>query len=43
MMKSFRKPKIKVGTERVTKGQTCDQATNAVGGIARATLARIFK
>ena len=43
MMKSFCKPKIKVGTEWVTKGQTCDQATSAVGGIARATFDRVFK
>jgi myosin heavy chain 6/7 len=43
MMKSFCKPKIKVGTEWVTKGQTCEQATYGVGGIARATFDRIFK
>merc|ERR1719282_1475451 len=43
MMKAFCKPKIKVGTEWVTKGQTCEQATNGVGGIARATFDRIFK
>jgi myosin heavy chain 6/7 len=43
MMKAFCKPKIKVGTEWVTKGQTCQQATNAIGGIARATFDRIFK
>merc|ERR1712029_793135 len=43
MMKSYCKPKIKVGTEWVTKGQTCDQATNGVGGIARSTFDRIFK
>ena len=43
MMKSFCKPKIKVGTEWVTKGQTCQQATNAVGGIARACFDRVFK
>merc|ERR1712042_50557 len=43
MMKGFCKPKIKVGTEWVTKGQTCEQATNGVGGIARATFDRIFK
>ena len=43
MMKAFCKPKIKVGTEWVVKGQTCEQATNAVGGIARATFDRIFK
>jgi len=43
LMKGFCKPKIKVGTEWVTKGQTCEQATNGVGGIARATFDRIFK
>merc|ERR1712226_1678912 len=43
MLKAFCKPKIKVGTEWVTKGQTCAQAVNAVGGIARATFDRIFK
>merc|ERR1719431_2410263 len=43
MMKSFCKPKIKVGTEWVTKGQTCEQATNGVGGIARSCFDRVFK
>merc|ERR1711981_71271 len=43
MLKSFCKPKIKVGTEWVTKGQTCDQATSGVGGIARSTFDRVFK
>jgi len=43
LMKAFCKPKIKVGTEWVTKGQTCEQATYGVGGIARATFDRIFK
>merc|ERR1711981_971080 len=43
LFKSFCKPKIKVGAEWVTKGQSCDQATNGVGGIARATFDRIFK
>ena len=43
MMKAFCKPKIKVGTEWVTKGQTCDQAHNGVGGIARASFDRLFK
>merc|ERR1712066_883966 len=43
LFKSFCKPKIKVGTEWVTKGQTCEQANNAVGGIARAIYDRIFK
>merc|ERR1711971_1445474 len=43
MFKAFCKPRIKVGTEWVTKGQTCDQATGATGGIARAIFDRIFK
>merc|ERR1712045_488487 len=41
-MKAFCKPKIKVGTEWVTKGQTVEQATNAVGAIARSTYNRLF-
>merc|ERR1711874_96024 len=43
LFKAFCKPRIKVGTEWVTKGQTCEQATGAVGGIARATFDRLFK
>merc|ERR1712117_557366 len=43
MIKAYCKPRIKVGTEWVTKGQTCEQATGAVGGIARAIFDRIFK
>ena len=43
LFKSFCKPKIKVGTEWVTKGQSCEQATNGVGGIARAIFDRIFR
>jgi myosin heavy chain 6/7 len=43
MIKAFCKPRIKVGTEWVTKGQTCEQATNAIGGIARAVFDRVFK
>merc|ERR1719266_1552423 len=43
LLKAFCKPKIKVGAEWVTKGQTCAQATNGVGGIARATFDRLFK
>merc|ERR1719443_2442796 len=43
LFKAFCKPKVKVGTEWVTKGQTCDQATNGVGGIARACFDRLFK
>jgi myosin heavy chain 6/7 len=43
MIKAFCKPRIKVGTEWVTKGQTCEQATGSVGGIARAIFDRVFK
>ena len=43
MVKAFCKPRIKVGTEWVTKGQNVDQATNATGGIARAIYDRLFK
>merc|ERR1712086_17719 len=42
-LKAFCKPKIKVGAEWVTKGQTCDQATSGIGGIARAVFDRLFK
>merc|ERR1711988_5868 len=43
LIKAFCKPRIKVGTEWVTKGQTCEQATHAVGGIARGIFDRLFK
>ena len=43
LLKAFCKPRIKVGTEWVTKGQNVDQATNATGGIARAIYDRLFK
>merc|ERR1719211_607726 len=43
MIKAFCKPRIKVGTEWVTKGQTCEQAGNATGGVARACFDRLFK
>merc|ERR1712083_898794 len=43
MFKAFCKPRIKVGTEWVTKGQTCEQATMSTGGIARAIFDRVFK
>jgi len=43
MIKAFCKPRIKVGTEWVTKAQSCEQANNAVGGIARAIFDRVFK
>jgi len=41
-MKAFCKPKIKVGTEWVTKGQSVGQAESGVGAIARATYNRLF-
>merc|ERR1740123_1358102 len=43
MIKAFCKPRIKVGTEWVVKGPTCEQSTNAVGGVARAIFDRVFK
>jgi len=43
LFKAFCKPRIKVGTEWVTKGQTVEQATGATAGIARAIFDRIFK
>merc|ERR1712142_923873 len=43
MMKAFCKPRIKVGTEWVTKGQNIVQSTNAVGGIARGIYDRLFR
>jgi len=43
MIKAFCKPRIKVGTEWVIKGQTCEQSTMAVGGIARAIFDRVFR
>jgi myosin heavy chain 6/7 len=43
MVKAFCKPRIKVGTEWVTKGQNIEQATNATGGIARGIFDRVFK
>merc|ERR1719189_322295 len=42
-LKAFCKPKIKVGAEWVTKGQSCEQATSGIGGIARASFDRLFK
>ena len=43
MMKAFCKPKIKVGTEWVTKGQNSDQSYQSVAGIARSLYGRVFK
>merc|ERR1739842_237929 len=38
----FCKPKLKVGTEWVSKGQTCDGAASSVGGIGRSIYERVF-
>lgn len=40
---NFARPKIKVGSEWVTKGQNVDQAGNAVAGIARAIFEKQFR
>merc|ERR1712172_233677 len=42
-LKAYCKPKIKVGAEWVTEGQSCAQATSGIGGIARASFDRLFK
>merc|ERR1712156_1298844 len=43
LLKAFCKPKIKAGTEWVTKQTSCESAQNGVGGIARASFDRLFK
>lgn len=43
LYENFCQPKIKVGSEWVTKGQNVDQAHNAVAGIARATFEKQFR
>merc|ERR1711963_992571 len=43
MITYFYKPKLKVGTEWVSKGSTCTAAANSVGGIARAVYERTFR
>jgi len=39
----FCKPKLKVGTEWVSKGQTCSGAASSVSGIGRSIYERVFK
>ena len=39
----FCKPKLKVGTEWVTKGQNIEQSTQSVAGIARGLYDRVFR
>ena len=43
MITYFCKPKMKVGTEWVQKGSTCQNASNSVAGIARAIYERSFR
>merc|ERR1739838_426303 len=42
MVTYYCKPKLKVGTEWVSKGQTCDGAFSSVGGIGRSVYERLF-
>merc|ERR1711881_666675 len=42
MITYFCKPKLKVGTEWVSKGQTCDGAASSVSGIGRSIYERLF-
>merc|ERR1711935_1193287 len=42
MITYYCKPKLKVGTEWVSKGQTCDGAAQSVGGIGRSIYERVF-
>merc|ERR1712170_44280 len=42
MITYFCKPKLKVRTEWVSKGQTCDGAAQSVGGIGRSVYERVF-
>jgi len=43
MINYFCKPKLKVGTEWVSKGSSCSAAANSVAGIARAIYERTFR
>merc|ERR1719400_494351 len=43
MVTYFCKPKLKVGTEWVSKGQTCSGASNSVGGIGRKIYELVFR
>merc|ERR1719385_554110 len=43
MITYFCKPKLKVGTEWVSKGSTCTAAASSVSGIARAIYERTFR
>jgi len=43
MITYFCKPKLKVGTEWVSKGQTCSMAGNSVAGIGRKIYENVFR
>ena len=43
MISLVHKPSLKVGTEWVQKGSTCQNAANSVAGIARAIYERTFR
>jgi len=43
MITYFCKPKLKVGTEWVSKGQTCNGAASSVSGIGRSIYERVFR
>merc|ERR1712050_585986 len=43
MCKAFTRPRIKVGTEMVTKGQNVAQCTGATGAIAKAVFDKLFQ
>merc|ERR1712170_58703 len=43
MITYFCKPKLKVGTEWVSKGQTCSMAANSVSGIGRKIYENVFR
>ena len=43
MINYFCKPKLKVGTEWVSKGQSCSGASSSVSGIGRAIYERVFR
>jgi myosin heavy chain 6/7 len=43
MINYFCKPKLKVGTEWVNKGQTCSAAGSSVAGIGRSVYERVFR
>merc|ERR1712142_727613 len=43
MCKAFTRPRIKVGTEMVTKGQNVKQCTGATGAIAKSVFDKLFQ